>query len=429
MIENPARVLWIGAGTKTGKTVALEQWIIQGILNGEPTAWSGSVVPKTRKTYLRIKQFLEEEIAAGNFYTNDTNGTIYGKNGACLFYSFTGEHPAPIYGDAYKRFVIDEASRQTLATYTAALTTTSPKDMNGKIRCAFNLDHGARNWAISELLRVKRLTVEERQSQSVDFMMFPTIEEPWVAPEEIERVRTSGMPTVMFDALYRAIIPESDVTLFANLDEIWTGPAPKGPERNHTYIMGVDLGRKRDWTVASVFDITARRFCAATRLYKVGWTIQYSRVSELYKTWRCSKAWVDQSGLGDPVVNELEERGMSVEGYVITEPSRKVLVEMLSAACDARSFTAPDTEEFAPHKAELGRFEISVSKSAQGKLTYRVPEGDHDDAAFSVMLAIFGGEQSNFGPPRIERVQSTSPAHEATARRGSAYQPRDFRGF
>ncbi len=245
------------------------------------------------------------------------------------------------------------------------------------------------------------MTPEERRLKASDFMMFPTASEPWVDPESIEEIRTSGMPAVLFNALYLAIIPEDDVALFPNLDLLWTGPAPKGWEKGRTYIAGIDLGRKRDFTVVSVFDVTSRRFCAAIRLYKIGWTMQYERAAALYRTWHCSRAWVDQSGLGDPVVEELAERRMTVEGFVFSEQSRKQLVEHGSAQCDGKTFTVPDTEDFAPHKAELDSFEIVVSKNVQGKIAYRVPENSHDDAAFSMLLALWGADQGNFGSPRI----------------------------
>lgn len=408
MIENPARFLFIGAGTKTGKTVGLELRAAKTIARRQPVAWSGSVLAKTKKTYRRLKQILAPALDAGALIPNDSTGTLFDHEENPLFVSFTGEHPEAIFGDGYKLFVIDEASRQPPDTYYNAITTTSAT--RGTIACAFNLDHGARNWAVKKLIEVQKMTPAERLAKSQDFMLFPTMSEPWVDQLTYEEARTSGMPRALFDALYNAVIPTDDVSLFANLDALFTGDAPKGPDRTHTYIAGVDLGRKTDFTVATVLDVTARRYVAAIRLYKVGWTLQYERIAQLYRSWGCARAWVDQSGLGDPVVEELEERGMAVDGYIFSEPSRKALIEAFSAACDGRKFTAPDTEGeqgFKIHKQELGSFEIVVSKSVQGKITYRVPEGHHDDAAFSMMLAWWGAEQGNFGPPRIERVGRT----------------------
>ncbi len=399
MIDHPARFLFVGAATKTGKTVALELRAARAILNGEPVAWSGSVLAKTKKTYRRLKQILEKPIEAGVLTVNDSAGTIYDSLGNPVFTSFTGEHPEAIYGDAYKHFIIDEASRQPQAVFTAAVTTTSAT--RGSVVCAFNLDHGARNWAVAKMLQIQRMTDEERAALSQDSMTFPTAGEPWVTEEDIELARTSGMPRVLFEALYLAKVPEEDVSLFSNLETLWTGPAPSGPESGHTYICGIDLGRKQDFTVATVLDTTSRRFVASLRLYKIGWTLQYERALELYRRWRCSKAWVDQSGLGDPVVAELEERGMAVEGYVFTETSRKTLIETFSAACDGKRFTVADIPELQVHRDELGSFEITVSRSAQAKVTYRAPEGGHDDAAFSMMLAWFGAEQGTFGTPII----------------------------
>lgn len=428
MFFHPAKVLWIGAGTKTGKTVALQFWIADGILRGEPTAWSGSVDQKAKQAYIGIKQIVASSVAtaytgrrfgdeAGDLNLgeavaiaearvglsfNDSTSTIYGPQGNTLFYKFTGENFKPIYGDAYKRFVIDEASRQTRDTYSAALTTTSAT--KGKIRLAFNLDYGARNWAISELVRVRHLSAEEREKQSVDFMMFPTLAEAWVDPDEVERIRTSGMPRVMFDALYNAVIPEEDAALFKNLDALWSGEAPKMPDMGHTYVMGVDLARKQNWTVATVLDVTASRFVAAMRFTQLDWSTQYERLAELYRYWRISRAFVDQTGIGDPVVEELERRHMNVEGVVFTEPKRRELIEGLIFGCDGRAFTVADTEDLRVHREELKNFEVTLGKD--GKLRFSVPEGHHDDAAFSMMLAWYGKRTGGYGTPRVDRVST-----------------------
>lgn len=45
----------------------------------------------------------------------------------------------------------------------------------------------------------------------------------------------------------------------------------------------------------------------------------------LYKDFRCQKAWVDATGVGDVVVEELEKADVTVEPFVFSAPSRKSL--------------------------------------------------------------------------------------------------------
>jgi hypothetical protein len=158
--------------------------------------------------------------------------------------------------------------------------------------------------------------------------------------------------------------------------------------------------------------VTAQRYVAAERLFRVGWTLQYERVAALYKSWGCCRAWVDATGLGDPVVEELEERGITVEGFIFTELSKRQLIEGFSTACAGKAFTVCDVNDLAPHRQELDQFEITVSKGAAAKIVYSVPEGQADDAAFSMMLAWHGNLAGNFGPPRIEPVVRSKPNDE-----------------
>lgn len=401
MIQSEAMIQWIGAGTKTGKTIAGALWIAEGVLLGEPCAWCGPWSMRNRDAYERaIRPSLEYAARMGVVRFNDSTMRVTAASGGYLE-QFTGENPEAIYGSSFKRFFIDEASRQTQATLTAALTTIAV--LQGRIKVAFNLEHGVGNWAIRNLQRVKKMTADERLREREDFMIFPTGGEGFVTTAYIESMRKK-MPGPLFDALFNAIIPESDSRLFHNLDDIFAGPGVRAPDNSHTYIMGVDLARKRNWTVATVLDVADSRLVAATRFNTIDWPLQYEKLATFAKTWNVVRTWVDQSGLGDPVLSELERRGMAVEGVVFTPRIRRDLVEGLVVACDGKEFMASAEEQFSHHKQELEAFEFSMDKD-DGKVTYSVPEHDDDDAAFSTALVWYGKKRGNFGAPRIERMR------------------------
>lgn len=405
LIGSEARTLWVGAGTKTGKTVAAAIWIAIGILAGEPTAWCGPWSARTRTGYKKVRAILEPWIEAGEINANDSSMRLESKNGG-TFEPFTGDNPGAIYGDGIKRFVIDEASRQTQDTYTAATSTTSAA--KGSIRLLFNLDLGGQNWAIENLLRVQAASPEERDRASEDFMLFPTGDGGLVDDEEIERVRLSGMPTPLFEALYLAKIPDTDLNLFHNLPWIFAngGPAPLGPKAGNVYIVSLDTARKRDWNAMLVMDEPLSRVVAFQRFHRLEWEMQYDKMQSMYDHWGCSKLLIDSTGIGDPVEAELYKRGLNVEGYGFTEKSRDALVTGLVLACDKKAFTVCNGEQFDVLKAELTRFTMLLDGK---RIRYGVTSG-HDDAAISMMLLWHLKSTGNFGAPQFGRVRDPEEA-------------------
>src|SRR5579864_1841986 len=218
MVRHPARILWLGCGTKTGKSVACALWVAEGILAGESCAWVGPWFARTRSGFENVRALLQPMIAAGTVRAAEGMLRIRHQNGGSLE-SFSGDNPQGVFGGNYHRVVLDEASRMPSAILAAALTTTSAT--NGRLRCAFNLELGQKNWAVASLLRVQAMSAAERVAAGEDFLTFPTGGDGLVAPELIASMRAQ-MPETLWRALYLAEIPTDDVSLFRRLDEVFS---------------------------------------------------------------------------------------------------------------------------------------------------------------------------------------------------------------
>lgn len=381
LIRHPARVLWIGTGTKTGKTIALGTWITEGLLAGELCAWVGPWFQRTRAAFEGIKAMLAPMIDSSEIRATEGMLRIRSTSGGGLD-CYSGDNPEALFGGNYSRVVLDEASRMPEKAFTAALTITSAT--RGKVRCAFNVELGAKNWAIRNLLRVQAMTAEQREKMSEEVMCFPTGGEGLVDPALIEMMRAQ-MPEPLWRALYLAEIPESDTSLFRNLDQIFNGQALAGPVDGRTYAMGVDLGRKQDFTVATVIDSRSHAIVASDRFHEISWSLQVQRCAALYKRFRCSKAMVDATGIGDPVIEELQKAGLYIKPYIFTAPSRKALLENLILACDKLEISLPASDRFGFYKHEMQSFEYQLDGSS---IKYAAPPNMHDDCVMSLALSL-----------------------------------------
>lgn len=379
MVRHPARILHVGTGTKTGKSMGLYCWLIEGLLKGEACVFTGPWFFRSKRAFDEIKNLLAPFIRSRQVRVNEGRLQITASGGGYLDFT-SGDNPNSAFGGNYHRVVIDEASRCPRELYPAALTTISAT--NGKLRLAFNLELGSKNWAISNLLRVQRLSAEERIRTGEDFLTFPTGGDGLVDPGLIELMR-SQMPLPLWEALYLGKIPDSDCSLFRNLDKIFVGRELEEPVYGEQYFLAADVARKKDWSVLTVIDDHGR-VVGMDRFHQISWSLQVERAALWYRTFRCSKVIVDATGVGDVVAEEFEKAGMNVEAFVFTVPSRRLLVEELVVACDNREITLPATDKFRVYREELESMEFVLDGSS---IKYAVPSGSHDDALFSLALA------------------------------------------
>jgi hypothetical protein len=379
VMESPAQILWIGAGTKTGKSAALFCWLIQGLLKGEACCFCGPWFFRSRRAFDEIKNLLEPFIAGRIVRVNEARLQLTAAGGGYLDFT-SADNPHNVFGGNYNRVVLDEASRMPSDIYAAALTTISAT--NGKVRAAFNVELGQKNWAIANLLRVQKLSPENRARSGEDFLTFPSGGDGLVSPALIELMR-SQMPEILWRALYLGEVPTSDCSLFRNLDKIFTGQELEGPISGVHYFLAADVARKKDWSVLTVIDEHGR-VAAMDRFHQISWTLQVERAALWYRTFHCSKVIVDATGVGDVVAEEFEKAGMVVQAFMFTVPSRRLLVEELVLACDNGEIILPATEKFKVYRTEMESMEFVLDGTS---IRYAVPSGSHDDALFSLALA------------------------------------------
>ena len=109
----------------------------------------------------------------------------------------------------------------------------------GRVRFTFNTDRGSRTWAIREAKRAER-----GEEPSYGFLTMRADESPYIDPSDIEQARRT-LPSRVFEALYNAIVHEDGAGVFTH-PELCVGGTLAPPIFGKTYVVGVDLGRKRD---------------------------------------------------------------------------------------------------------------------------------------------------------------------------------------
>jgi len=141
----------------------------------------------------------------------------------------------------------------------------------------------------------------------------------------------------------------------------------------------VDLAKSVDWTVCIGLD-AAGAVCRFAR-WQGPWLATIPRIVALVGD---TPALVDSTGVGDPVLEELQAHGrFHFHGYKFTAPSKQQLMEGLAVAIQQQEITYPD----GPIVSELEVFEYAYTRTGT---RYTAPEGMHDDCVMALALAVAG---------------------------------------
>lgn len=216
----------------------------------------------------------------------------------------------------------------------------------------------------------------------------PTVSNPHIDPAEVAAAR-AGLPDRVFRQEFLAEFLEDAGGVFRCVTES-IDPGRNQPEprrRVGQYAAGVDLARLEDFTVITVLDNTGRQVYFE-RFNIISWERQIAAVkaaSELYQ----APVVVDATGIGDPIVERLQNSGLVVIPYTLTNASKKVLIDDLAMGLERGRFRLMDLPE---QTNELLAYQYELT--AARNLRMGAPEGMHDDTVIALALAAHGTAQA-----------------------------------
>lgn len=153
-----------------------------------------------------------------------------------------------------------------------------------------------------------RLWMRGQDGQDAEWASWqrPSRENPYLKASEIDAARRD-LPERIYLQEYEAQFLEDAGGVFRRVTEAAT--ATETPwVAGHEYVMGVDLARKVDYTVLAVLDIsvTPVSMVAIDRFNEISWATQVNRIKALAQRYRVGQVIVDQTGVGDPIVEQLQ---------------------------------------------------------------------------------------------------------------------------
>ncbi len=158
------------------------------------------------------------------------------------------------------------------------------------------------------------------------------------------------------------------------------------------FYAGLDLGKHQDYSVLEAVEVKGdtinlvheRRFPLKTPYASV---IGY--VKTLSDRWGIRKVFVDMSGVGDYIVEDMTNAGIAeTEGVKFTQQTKEELATYLKQTMVEGRFKLPYDSDLI---AELNVERFQLTKS--GRIKFSHPEGTHDDRFWALALAVFAARK------------------------------------
>lgn len=180
--------------------------------------------------------------------------------------------------------------------------------------------------------------------------------------------------------------------VFRNIAACMLAPvnAQQSEHDGHRLVMGIDWGRKEDYTAVSIGCQDCRCEVYHERSNKLDYAFQRKRLVAEANRWGVSLIVPESNSMGEPIIEELrrdsELRGAAIVPFETTASSKPPLIENLALTLEQATFQFQADPIW---QAELESYEAKYS-AQNGRPAYSAPEGCHDDTVIARALMLHG---------------------------------------
>lgn len=365
ILDAPERYTITAASTKTGKTASHIIWLFEQALRlkeNQSVWWVAPVYQQAEIAFRRMKSQVSHK---GFFQSNESKLVLTLPNGARIEFK-SAEKPDNLYGDDVYAAVFDEASRAREESWFALRSTLTAT--RGKCKLIGNVK-GKKNWFY---ILGERARLGEPDYRYFKITAYDAAKEGILSFDEIEQAKRD-LPKHVFDELYLAE-PADDKSNPFGLDNIEKCIRPIQSSQVVAY--GVDLAKYTDWTV--IIGLNANNEVAFVERFQADWALTTEKIVSIVGN---TPAVMDSTGVGDPIVEQIQRRCPRVKGFKFTSISKQQIMENLVAHCHQQKIFFP----LDPIGYEMQNIEYEYTQTG---VKYSAPSGLHDDCVMSLALAL-----------------------------------------
>jgi len=358
VLNSKARFKVLMSGRRWGKSLICQVITCLESMQGKRVAY---ITP----TYLLAKAFFDELallMPANVAIPNRSDLTFKLITGGSIRF-FTGERLDNLRGLKFHYVIIDEASfiPNLEEGWNNAIRPTLT-DFQGK--AIFLSTPKGKNFFYS--LYLKGLD----PSGEWESFKYSSYDNPHIADEEIDSARLA-LPEVVFEQEYMANPAENSANPFGSQA---LSRCVSAMSHENVKCYGIDLAKYSDWTV--IIGLDNNGHVAYFDRFQSDWASTQNKIRQLTK----APMLIDSTGVGDPVVEQLQREGLAIEGFKFTSQSKQELMLGLQVAIHQEKIHYPA----GMIQEELEIFEYQYSANG---VKYSAPSGFHDDCVMALALA------------------------------------------
>ena len=158
------------------------------------------------------------------------------------------------------------------------------------------------------------------------------------------------------------------------------------------YYAGVDFGKLQDYSVITILKREGETL-KLVYLYQFPLETAYTQVIghlvRANQKFKFRKVLVDQTGVGEPVLEEIRNQGLgNVEGLKFTVPTKEELLSSLKIAMEQNRLAIPYHRQLC---TQINEQQYAYSKS--GHLQFSHPTNSHDDMLWALALSCMASRE------------------------------------
>ena len=346
----------------SGKTTGAYRWLTAQAVN-RPGSLNWFVSP-TYAQAMDVMRRLQRYLPKKHVKFNKGLLTAEFSNGSMIHFK-SADNSESLYGPSVHAMVVDEASRVSEDSWAACRSRMVMTE--GPMRIVGNKSGRSWFWELCARAKQGQPNTVYRQMTAID-----AVEQGIMSQEMFDDVKRNT-PPLKFEELYLL----KDVDSFNPFRGYEKCVAPL-PSEEPPAGFGIDPARHEDFYAIHGLDASGHwTHCDAWQ--ETPWDQSILRVRQIV---RDNIVLVDQTGMGDPHLSELQRSGIAADGYLFGPLSRQALLENLAVGIANQRLTYPQIVA-----DELATFEYKTLPS--GRTQYRCPENFHDDRVMALALAFW----------------------------------------
>lgn len=397
VLDSKARFKVMNCGRRWGKTVLAAKILVSKTRKEKQMLWWIAPTYKVvKRGYAEVLKQLPDGVLThdappeSNFDAG-RSVILRFKNGTRMeFYS--AERPEGMLGAAVDFAILDEAAIMPTRIWNQIVSPTLIDHKGGALMIS---TPRGRNWFYDVWQKG-----QDPQQTEWDSWTFTTQDNPTLPAGEADRM-AQDMPRLEADQEIYAKWLAAGSSVFTwdhraiQQAEVKDNFMVEGYEPKGFVCLGVDLARTNDYTVLYGARMRDRRNVYFERMQAITWPEQKRRIRRAVRQLLRAGAEnvmlvMDSTGVGDPIVEDLEYEGYDVVPINFTTHKTN-MVRLLAKDLE-------EAQAFILEGQQVVEFEnYSMTLTPAGRMQYSAPEGQNDDVVAAKMLSHWGCVNEGFG--------------------------------